>query len=157
AEQLAISASYLNLIEHNQRPVSVSLLLKLAKAFDLDIQAFAEDETARLLAGLKEVFADPALRQVDLGVQDLKELPSLSPQAAQAILSLYHASRDTNQHLQALAERVADRDRLNLLDSHAFPLQAVQDYIERQANHVPALEEAAEALWSQADLKRDLQ
>ena len=29
AERLGISASYLNLIEHNQRPVTVQLLLKL--------------------------------------------------------------------------------------------------------------------------------
>jgi XRE family transcriptional regulator, fatty acid utilization regulator len=29
AEQLGISASYLNLLEHNQRPVTVPVLLKL--------------------------------------------------------------------------------------------------------------------------------
>jgi predicted transcriptional regulator len=106
---------------------------------------------------LKEVFADAALAQGDLGTQDLKELASASPQVAQAILALYQAYRDTRQHMQALAERVADRDRLNLLDASAFPVQAVQDFIEAQSNHIPDLEAAAEALWAEADLKRDLQ
>ena len=34
AEQLGISASYLNLIEHNQRPLTVSVLLKLNRAYN---------------------------------------------------------------------------------------------------------------------------
>ncbi|MBX6322005.1 MAG: DUF2083 domain-containing protein [Rhodospirillaceae bacterium] len=157
AEQLGISPSYLNLIEHNQRPVSVPLLLKLAAVFEVDIQAFAADESARLLAGLKEVFADDALAQLDPGSQDLKELVATAPQAAQAILALYRAFCDTRQNLQALAERVADRDRLNLLDSRGFPVQAVQDFIEARSNHIPELEAAAEALWAEADLKHDLQ
>ena len=34
AEQLGISPSYLNLIEHNQRPVTLTLLLKLGQNFE---------------------------------------------------------------------------------------------------------------------------
>ncbi|HEX9490357.1 MAG TPA: helix-turn-helix transcriptional regulator [Stellaceae bacterium] len=37
--QLEISPSHLNLIEHNQRPVSTVLLLKLARVFDLDLES----------------------------------------------------------------------------------------------------------------------
>ena len=39
AEQLGISASYLNLIEHNRRPLPAGLLLKVARLFDLDLDA----------------------------------------------------------------------------------------------------------------------
>src|SRR3954454_19858028 len=70
AEQLGISPSYLNLIEHNQRPVTVALLLKLGQTFDLDLQSFAEDEEARLVAGLREVFADTLFASSDLRNQD---------------------------------------------------------------------------------------
>ena len=41
AEQLEISPSYLNLIEHNQRPVSAVLLLKLAPQLLLPVSADA--------------------------------------------------------------------------------------------------------------------
>jgi transcriptional regulator with XRE-family HTH domain len=36
ADALAISASYLNLIERNQRPLTATLLLKLAQSYDFD-------------------------------------------------------------------------------------------------------------------------
>ena len=48
AEQLGISPSYLNLIEHNERPVTVPLLLKLGKAFDVDLQTLSEDDERKL-------------------------------------------------------------------------------------------------------------
>ena len=38
ARRLGISASYLNLIEHNRRPVTVPVLLKLAQRYDVDVK-----------------------------------------------------------------------------------------------------------------------
>ncbi|HYM62715.1 MAG TPA: helix-turn-helix transcriptional regulator, partial [Thermoanaerobaculia bacterium] len=94
AEQLEISPSYLNLIEHNQRPVSAALLLKLARVFDLDLQSFAEDDEGRIIAGLREVFADPMVAGGEsIGAQDLRELAELAPPVTQAIIELYRAFR----------------------------------------------------------------
>ena len=45
AEALDISPSYLNLLEHNQRPLTVALLLKLGNSFDIDMKSFAEDDS----------------------------------------------------------------------------------------------------------------
>jgi len=61
AEALDISPSYLNLLEHNQRPLTVALLLKLGKSFDIDMKSFAEDDGPALMTNLAEVFADPLL------------------------------------------------------------------------------------------------
>ena len=47
AEALAISPSYLNLLEHNQRPLTVGLLLRLGNSFDIDLKDFAEDDAAK--------------------------------------------------------------------------------------------------------------
>src|SRR5215469_302728 len=41
ANRLGISASYLNLIEHDQRAVSGSLLIKLAETLHLDLVALS--------------------------------------------------------------------------------------------------------------------
>ena len=49
AEQLGISPSYLNLIEHDERPVTVPLLLKLGKAFDVDLQQLSDDDERKLV------------------------------------------------------------------------------------------------------------
>src|SRR3546814_3052972 len=44
AEMLAISPSYLNLIERNQRPFSATLLLRLAERFDFDPRVLSGGE-----------------------------------------------------------------------------------------------------------------
>ena len=61
AAAIGISPSYLNLIEHNQRPVTVALLFKLGQSFDVDLKDFASDDTSRLLTDITEMFADPAM------------------------------------------------------------------------------------------------
>ena len=76
AERLGISPSYLNLLENNQRQVTVDLLLRIGEAFDVDLQSFAEDEGARLIGGLAEVFGDP-LFAGSLGALKLaKDMPA---------------------------------------------------------------------------------
>lgn len=60
AEGLGISPSYLNLIERNQRPLTVQLLLQLASVYKVDPQEL-QGEAGGSIAGLREVFADPLL------------------------------------------------------------------------------------------------
>ena len=67
AAMLDISPSYLNLIEHNQRPVTVSLLFSLGQAYDIDLKQFAEDDDARFAVELGEVFADPLFEEEAVG------------------------------------------------------------------------------------------
>ena len=47
AATLAISPSYLNHLERNQRPVTATLLLKLADLYDVDVRSFASNGGAR--------------------------------------------------------------------------------------------------------------
>ncbi|WP_247881121.1 helix-turn-helix domain-containing protein [Skermanella sp. TT6] len=153
AEQLGISASYLNLIEHNQRPVTVQLLLKLGQAFEIDLQAFAEDEESRLIAGLREVFADPLFAGSDVKNSDFRELAAVAPTLGQAVVTLYQAYRESREDIEALAGRVADRDKLQVVQAAAFPVEEVRDFFHAQGNHFPELESAAEELWR--DLKAE--
>ena len=44
AEELGISPSYIALIERNQRPLTADLLLRLARAYKLDMADLAADE-----------------------------------------------------------------------------------------------------------------
>ena len=88
AEQLEISPSYLNLIEHNQRPVTVQLLFRLGKTFDIDLKEFAEDDDARLYAGLREVFGDPLFGDRPARDADIRAVAEAGPTVAEAILAL---------------------------------------------------------------------
>ncbi len=61
AARLGISASYLNLIEHDQRAVTASLLIKLGETLRVDLAALSGTEERQLEASLRETFADPML------------------------------------------------------------------------------------------------
>jgi predicted transcriptional regulator/DNA-binding XRE family transcriptional regulator len=149
ADQLGISPSYLNLIEHNQRPVTVPLLLKLGQTFDVDLQAFAEDEETRLIAGLREVFADPLFAGTDLKNSDFRELAAVAPTLGQAVVTLYQAYRESRDDVQTLAEKVADREKLQVTQTAAFPVEEARDFFHTQSNHFPEIEAAAEQLWAE--------
>ena len=73
AQSLGISASYLNLIEHDQRTLTAPLLLKLAELYPLDLKSFAPEDHARLIADLHEVFGDTLFQAQDVTTTDLRE------------------------------------------------------------------------------------
>ncbi len=57
ADRLGISASYLNLIEHNRRSLSAPLLIRMAEVLDLDLKALSAEGQARTVADLIEAGA----------------------------------------------------------------------------------------------------
>lgn len=73
AEGLGISPSYLNLIERNQRPLTVQLILKLASVYKVEPEEL-QGEARGSIAALREVFADPLLSGELPGDQELVEI-----------------------------------------------------------------------------------
>jgi transcriptional regulator with XRE-family HTH domain len=62
ARRLGISASYLNLIEHNRRAFTADLLVKLAKILPVDLRTMSPENDDRAVTELLEVLGDPLLR-----------------------------------------------------------------------------------------------
>jgi predicted transcriptional regulator/DNA-binding XRE family transcriptional regulator len=159
AGQLGISASYLNLIEANRRPLPANLLIKLAQLFGLDVGAFATDDDGRMVADLTEAFADPVLEEYDLTSVDVRELAAASPEAARAVLGLYRAYQAARATADDLSSQLRDGEALPGPDgaraaSHV-PSEEVSDYVQRASNHFPLLETAAEELAARAKLTSD--
>ncbi len=152
ARRLEISPSYLNLIEHNERPLTASLLLKLAAEFDLKISDFQDDTSAQLADDLAEVFADPIFETQAMSDDEVRGLVEASPAGARAILSLYHNVRATRASLEDLSSRIYDGEQLPSVASR-LPSEEVNDFIQRHMNHFPELEEGAERLWREAKLE----
>jgi predicted transcriptional regulator/transcriptional regulator with XRE-family HTH domain len=148
AERLGISPSYLNLIEHDERPVTVALLLKLGKAFDVDLQELSDDAERRLALALQEVFADQALNAGEVGPEEIRQLAAAAPRAARGVVDLYRAWRLAREDAQAL--------NLNLPSGRTkrvvLPTEEARDFFEARGNHFPDVEEVAEALWREAGL-----
>ncbi|HYS52746.1 MAG TPA: short-chain fatty acyl-CoA regulator family protein [Thermoanaerobaculia bacterium] len=153
AAQLEISPSYLNLIEHNQRPIPAHLLVKAAQIFKVELAAFADDSQAQLAADLQEIFGDPLFEEHPLTTNDVRDLAENSA-AARAIVSLYHAYRSSVESTRALAAKLYDgRDFLGVDPAH-FPSEEVNDVIQANLNYFPELEAAAERVVALGHLDR---
>ena len=157
AAALGISTSYLNLIERSQRPVTVPFLLKLGQAFDVDLQRFAEDDEGRVVAALREVFGDPVLARSQVTDQDIRDAAQASPAFGDAVVALYRAYRELLESTMSLPDGAgtAPGGAATLAQAARPPDDAVQDFLQAQSGHFPALEEAAERLWSEAGLDSD--
>ena len=153
AERLGVSPSYLNLIEHNRRSVTVPMLLRLAEVLGADLASFGPHEEARLLAELTEVFSDGFFEGHDLKAPDIRELVTATPAAGQAVLDLYRAYRQARDDARALAARLSEDAQWGGGQAgRAAPEEEVSDFIQAHDNHFPELEAQAEALASGAHL-----
>src|SRR5579862_2147301 len=87
ATALGISASYLNLIEHDQRSVTASLLIKLAETLRVDLAELSGSQERQLEIGLREAFSDPLLGAGTVPEEEIAALAGGSPNAARGVLA----------------------------------------------------------------------
>lgn len=136
ADSLGISASYLNLIEHNRRRITVPLLMRIAGHFGIEAGELVESDETRLSGDLMEIFDDDLFAENALTNQDIRDFASSNPAVGRAVVRLFDRYRllKTSAGLGASA---ADAGRHVATD-------AVSDFLQANANHFPALETAAE-------------
>ena len=144
AEGLGISPSYLNLIERNQRPLTVQLLLKLATAYKVDLDAL-QGEGGGLAGQLREVFADPLLIGEIPGDQEIIEVAEAAPNAALGLMKLYRAYREQAARLSDLSDLLAREGHETSLAGARLPIDEVREVLERRPNFFARIEDAAEA------------
>jgi predicted transcriptional regulator/DNA-binding XRE family transcriptional regulator len=151
ADRLGISASYLNLIEHDKRPLPAPLLIRLAEVLSLDLKALSAEHDARTAADLLEAFGDPLFDPHDLTAAEVREVAQASPGVARAVVALYRAYRGAAEAASTLASRIS-QEGISGLDSR-LPTEEVSDLLQRHMNWFPELEEGAERLWRDARLE----
>ena len=148
AHALGLSPSYLNQIEQNQRPLTVSVLLKISRALGVDVQQFSEDEEARLVAEMREALADnPGDEPVAL--PELREIASQMPAVGRAILALHRRNVESMQRLETMATELGD-GRGGVPQSRPMPFEVVRDFFFAHRNHFDALDGVAEAMAAEA-------
>ncbi len=138
AVRLGISASYLNLIEHDQRAVTASLLIKLTEVLGVELAALSGTAERQLESGLREVLSDPMLGLDEVPEAEVATLAASAPNASRAMLALYRAWRVAREDSSGLALPTGRRILL--------PNEETRDFFHDRANHFPALESAAEAI-----------
>lgn len=155
AEGLGISPSYLNLIERNQRPLTVQLILKLASIYHVEPEEL-QGETRGSVAALREVFSDPLLAGELPGDQEMIEVAEAAPNASAAVIKLYRAYREQAERLSDLNALLAREGRSTALSGARLPIDETREVFELRPNHFPPLEEEAEAFNAVLDPGDDL-
>ena len=148
ASALGISPSYLNLIEHNRRRVTVPLLFSIAGYFGIEPGDLVDSDEARLVGDLMEAFGDDIFADSDLTNLEIKDLASSNPAAARAMLLLYDRYRD-QRHAAPSPGPDSESPRFHLATD------AISDFLQLNANHFPLLEEVADRVRADIDTAGD--
>ncbi|KQR77704.1 helix-turn-helix domain-containing protein [Rhizobium sp. Leaf341] len=156
AEALGISPSYLNLIERNQRPLTVQLLLKLAAVYQIDL-AELRGPASDSLGELRAVFADPLLAGELPGDQELIEIAEAAPNAAIGLIKLYRAYQEQGSRLRDLTRLLSGQEQAAALSGARLPMDEVREIFENRPYHFAGLDAAAEAFHQRLAPGEDLQ
>lgn len=139
AQMLEISPSYLDQIEHDVRPLTVAVLLRITEVFGVDATFFASQDDTRLVAELREVTLD---RDLDIAIDphEVAEMVSAHPGLARAVVNLHRRYRITTAQLAAATEeRFSDGSGRG---SITMPHEEVRDYFYQRQNYLHALVDA---------------
>ena len=132
AEALEVSPSYLNLIERNQRPISATLMLRLAQTYDFDPRKLAADEPGGGAEALRRRLADPIFADLEIDRHQMEEWLAGAPGGAEAFARAY--------------DRIGAGGAAGPGMGTGDAAVQVRREIERWRNHFADLDAAAEAL-----------
>ncbi|MGV9412505.1 short-chain fatty acyl-CoA regulator family protein [Nocardia sp. NPDC003693] len=157
AKTLGLSVSYINQLEHDQRPLTVPVLLRLNSTFDLDMGFFAADTDARLIAALHDVFADDSGMTLGLEGTDgpgittaeIDDLVARVPAAAHMLVGLHRRLRGATEQIERMS---AGMDGGTTDPTVSRPYEDVRDYFYDRRNHIPDFDAAAEELFARNGL-----
>jgi transcriptional regulator with XRE-family HTH domain len=148
ATALGISPSYLNLIEHNRRKVTVPLLFSIAGYFGVEPGELVDSDEGRLVGDLMEAFGDDIFADSDLTNLEIRDLAQANPAAARAVLKLYDRYR-----------LLATGSPAPKVEGEAEPFHlatdAISDFLQNNVNHFPSLEDNAERVRADIDNSGD--
>ena len=149
AADLEISASYVALLERNQRPVTADMLLRLARTYKMDITDLAGDGGADHIARMQAVLKDPMFADLDMPQMEVSDVATSYPSVTEAFLRLYTAYREEQL---ALADRGAKGSvdggqgfAAQNIDT-SDPVAEVRRFLAARRNNFATLDDAAERI-----------
>lgn len=112
ARRLGLSASYLNLIEHNQRPLTPKLLMRISQVLEVDAGALSDEGERETVSELTETLTDPVFLAQAIEASEIVAAVRTSPAISEAMLTLYLAYCGQRDKASELGEAVCRREAL---------------------------------------------
>lgn len=139
AKVLGVSASYINLVEHNQRSASFKFLIGLTDKFGLDWSDLTNTDNGTLLSDLRRISNDPVFGDVLPDVEELRSALDNSPNLVSGLINVYNAYRLFGERLAEQNEAVGANH-----ESRLSIEQGVHDFFRNNNNYFASLERVAE-------------
>jgi predicted transcriptional regulator/DNA-binding XRE family transcriptional regulator len=139
AARLGISPAYVNLLENNQRSLSVQVLVALIDAYDIDMREVVNDDATKRLSELRSAMKDPIFEGEAPDLPELRAALDHAPGLVDRFLELYTDHRMTLERVMRMGSSGVLPDLVT-----ASPETVIHDFFRDHRNHFPTLEEAAE-------------
>ncbi|MGR3513079.1 MAG: helix-turn-helix domain-containing protein [Paracoccaceae bacterium] len=140
AKALGVSPAYINLLENNQRSLSVQMLMALSETYAVDWRDLVQDPSSNVLAELRSVLQDPVFHDTP-DLQELRAAVDHAPVLVENFLRIYRTHRRT---LEKMLRQGQERVPETLMAS--TPETIIHDFFRNHQNHFPELEEIAERI-----------
>lgn len=150
AKTLGLSPSYVNQLENDQRPLTVPVLLKLNSEFDLDVQFFASDSDARLVADVHQALAETS-ESGDVSLAELDELVARMPAVGRTLVTLHRRLHAATDQLDQFSAQLSGETQTGSARV-PMPYEEVRDFFYDRRNHIARLDDAAEQMFTRNDL-----
>jgi len=145
SKKLAISPTYLNLMESGKRKIDLDLLLKIANELNVDVSDISKNTDTNLYQNLMDLLGDNLFENLDITNFDVKELINTNPSIAKALVKLGDNYKKKNQDIVSKVENISGK----FIDSrkNSFPGEVVADFIQENENYFPKLEDFATTIF----------
>lgn len=149
AGTLELSASYVNQIEHDVRPLTLPVLHRITEVFGVDSTFFSKDDDSRLLAEVHDVMLDKELCPEDIDLQELSDLVDHHPDIARAVVEMHRRYRNVRDKLSAATDvRLVNSlgETQAISEALSMPHDEVRDFFYARQNYLDDLDHSAEAI-----------
>lgn len=150
ARQLGVSPAYINLLENNQRSLSVKMLMELTESYGIDWRTLVNDSEITHLADLRTAVRDPIFDGQTPDLQEMRAALDHAPKLVDLFLQLYrnHAKLRENMRNVTAAGGITEVMQTS-------PETAIYDFFRSHANYFSDLEAAADAARSAVGGRQD--
>ena len=140
ARRLGVSAAYINLLENNQRSLSVKILMELTEAYGVDWRNLVNDSETNNLADLRSIMRDPIFSGDLPDLQELRAANDHAPKLVERFLQLYQHHGKLRENMRNVTAGASMVDMIV-----KSPETAIYDFFRDHSNHFGELETVADA------------
>lgn len=155
AATLGLSASYVNQIEHDVRPLTVPVLLRITESFGVDATFFSRDDDSRLLAEVQDVVLDKEICPNSIELQEISEMVYNHPTLARAMVDMHRRYRNVRDKLNLAVDTrhsPTPNQPTTAAQALSMPHEEVRDFFYARQNYLDGVDTQAERIAKELEI-----